>query len=91
MILTASEDIAPVSYVKANFAEILEKSHENHRPTIVTQNGRATGVVMAIEDWEAQQRKIQLLKLLAEGEESLRHGSMGLGELQARLDARHAP
>lgn len=91
MILSASEDIAPISHVKANFAELLDRSRENHRPTIVTQNGRATGVLVAIEDWEAQQRKIQLLKLLAEGEESLRSApTIGLSEVQKRLKNRHA-
>ena len=91
MILSASEDIAPVSEVKAHFAEMLDRSRDNHRPTIVTQNGRATGILMAIEDWEAQQRKIQLLKRLAEGEESLRTGeSVALSEVKRRLKKRHA-
>ncbi len=92
MILSASEDIAPVSEVKARFAEMLDRSRENHRPTIVTQNGRATGILMAIEDWEAQQRKIQLLKLLAEGEESLRTSPpIPLSAVKKRLANRHAP
>lgn len=91
MILSASEDIAPVSEVKARFAEMLDRSRENHRPTIVTQNGRATGILMAIEDWEAQQRKIQLLKLLAEGEDSLRSSEpISLSEAKRRLANRHA-
>lgn len=90
MILSASEDIAPVSHVKANFAELLDRSRENHRPTIVTQNGRATGVLISIEDWESQQRKIQLLKLLLEGEESLRESKgIPLTEVRKRLTDRH--
>lgn len=92
MILSASEDIAPISHVKANFAELLDRSRENHRPTIVTQNGRATGVLVAIEDWEAQQRKIQLLKLLADGEDSLRTSpAVALSEVKKRIKNRHAP
>lgn len=91
MILSASEDIAPISEVKARFAEMLDHSRENHRPTIVTQNGRATGILMAIEDWEAQQRKIQLLKLLAEGEDSLRTSEpVSLADVKKRLKNRHA-
>jgi len=91
MILSASEDIAPISHVKANFAELLNRSRESHRPTIVTQNGRATGILLAIEDWEAQQRKIELLKLLAEGEESLRTSpSVKLSEVKNHLKNRHA-
>jgi prevent-host-death family protein len=92
MMLSASEDIAPISQVKANFAELLDRSRENHRPTIVTQNGRATGVLVAIEDWEEQQRKIQLLKLLAEGEESLRtFPGVGLADAKKRLKNGNAP
>ncbi len=91
MILSAGEDITPISEVKANFAELLDRSRESHRPTIVTQNGRATGILLAIEDWEAQQRKIQLLKMLAEGEESARIGiSLSLSEVKNRIKKCHA-
>jgi prevent-host-death family protein len=89
MILSASEDIAPVSEVKARFAELLDRSRENHRPVVVTQNGRATGVLMAVEDWEERERRMRLLELLAEGEESLRAGTpVSLDEVRQRLGRR---
>lgn len=56
MILSASEDIAPISEGKARFAELLDRTRENHRPIVFTQNGRATGVLVAIEDWEERER-----------------------------------
>ena len=45
---------------------------ETHRPMVITQNGRSTGVFMDIETWEAQVRKLNLLKLINEGERSLK-------------------
>jgi len=83
MILSASEDIAPISEVKAHFADLLGRSRENHRSVVVTQNGRATGILMSVEDWEAREKKTRLLELLAEGEESLREGSL--------IEYRHTP
>lgn len=89
MILTASEDIAPVSEVKARLSDLIDRSRENHRPVVVTQNGRATGVLMAVEDWEERERRMRLLELLAEGEESLRQGqAIPLAEVRKRLGKR---
>lgn len=91
MILSACEDIAPVTEVKARISELIDRSRENHRPVVVTQNGRATGVLMAVEDWEERERRMRLLELLAEGEESLRQRqAIPLSQVRERLGRRRA-
>ncbi|HEY8462597.1 MAG TPA: type II toxin-antitoxin system Phd/YefM family antitoxin, partial [Bacillota bacterium] len=39
--MNSKEDIRPISYIKANAAEILAQVNETHRPVYVTQNGEA--------------------------------------------------
>ncbi len=44
---------------------------KNHRPMILTQNGKSAGVFLDIETWENLLKKIQVLKMINEGERSL--------------------
>ena len=73
MKISLKEDINSVSYFKANFAQILDQMNENHRPLILTQNGKSAGVFLDIESWELLLKKIQVLKMINEGERSLQN------------------
>ncbi|MBB6480725.1 type II toxin-antitoxin system Phd/YefM family antitoxin [Spirochaeta isovalerica] len=75
MKISLKEDITSLSYFKANFNQILEKMNHNHRPMILTQNGKSAGVFMDIETWETLLKKIQVLKMINEGERSLQKGN----------------
>ena len=46
---------------------------ENHRPMSLTQNGKSAGVFLDIETWENLLKKIQVLKMINEGERSLQN------------------
>jgi prevent-host-death family protein len=72
MQLSLKEDVNSLSFFKANFNKVLHKIKDSHRPMIITQNGRSTGVFMDIETWESQVRKLNLFKLVNEGEMSLK-------------------
>ncbi len=69
--MNIKEDIRPISYVKANAAEILEQVNETHRPVYVTQNGEAKAVLLDPESYEKMKQAIGLLKLLAQGENDI--------------------
>ena len=58
-----SNQIKPVSYLKANAAEILRTLGEE--PLIITQNGEARVVIQGIESYEQTQETMALLKILA--------------------------
>ncbi len=47
-----SEDVVPFSECRRKLAEYIERGHRNHRPIIITQNGRPSSVLMNIVDWE---------------------------------------
>ena len=73
MKISLKEDINSVSYFKSNFNQILDNMGENHRPMILTQNGKSAGVFVDIETWENMLKKIQVLKKINEGERSLQN------------------
>ncbi|MBU7006004.1 type II toxin-antitoxin system Phd/YefM family antitoxin [Phosphitispora fastidiosa] len=74
--MNIKEDIRPISYIKANAAEILEQVNETHRPVYVTQNGEARAVLLDPESYEKMKKAIGLLKLLAQGESDIVEGKV---------------
>ena len=72
--MNINEDIRPISYIKANAAEILAQVNETHRPVYVTQNGEAKAVLLDTESYEKMKNAIGLLKMLAQGERDIIDG-----------------
>lgn len=83
-----SQDIKPISYVKANSGKVLE--HVNTAgPMIITQNGEASAVLMGVNDYEQLQESLALLKILALGKKSVEEGQCSpADEVFARLRGR---
>jgi len=74
--MNGKEDIRPISYIKANAAEILEQVNETRRPVYVTQNGEARAVLVDTESFENMKKAIGLLKLLTQGESDIVDGKV---------------
>ena len=74
--MNIKKDIRPISYIKANAAEILEQVNETHRPVYVTQNGEAKAGLLDTESYEKMKKAIGLLKLLAQGERDIVDGKV---------------
>jgi prevent-host-death family protein len=68
-----SEDIKPISYVKANTGKVLAQVNTSG-PMVITQNGEAAAVLMGAKDYERLTEGIALLKILSMGEKSIREG-----------------
>ena len=66
-----STRIKPISYLKANAAEVLENIREVREPLVITQNGEARAVLQDVESYEATQETLALLKLLALGNQQV--------------------
>jgi prevent-host-death family protein len=66
--------IKPISYFKANAAEIIRELNEVGEPMIITQNGEAKAIVQDIVSYEKTQETLALLKILALGEQQVREG-----------------
>ena len=84
-----SEDIRPVTYLKSRTADLLDQVNETKRPVIITQNGEARGVLQDTESYESMKSAIALLKLMVQGEEDIRKGSLsGQEEVFNRIEQR---
>jgi prevent-host-death family protein len=69
-----STRIKPISYVKANAAELIRELGENREPLIITQNGEAKAVMQDVATYEQDQETLALLKILALGRRQVEQG-----------------
>ena len=85
-----SQDIKPISYVKANSGKVLEQVNTSG-PMVITQNGEAAAVLMGVRDYEELQESLALLKILALGKKEIEEGNASpADEVFARLRAGRA-
>lgn len=68
-----SEDIKPISYVKANTGKVLEQVNTSG-PMVITQNGEAAAVLMGVKDYDKMRESLALLKILSMGSKSIEEG-----------------
>jgi prevent-host-death family protein len=66
--------VKPISYVKANAADLIRELKENGEPLVITQNGEATAVLQDVASYEATQETLALLKILALGRRQVEEG-----------------
>ena len=62
-----SNQIRPISYLKAHAAEIVRNLPKQQEPLVITQNGEAKVVIQDIKSYEQTQQTIALLKILSLG------------------------
>jgi prevent-host-death family protein len=67
VIMKYSNQIKPISYLKANAAEIVRNLSKEQQPLVITQNGEAKVVMQDIKSFEQTQETIALLKILSLG------------------------
>jgi prevent-host-death family protein len=66
-----SQDIKPISYLKAKTASVINDVNENQRTIIITQTGEAKAVVQDIKSYENLQNSLNLLKLIVQSENDI--------------------
>lgn len=59
--------IQPISYLKANAAQVLRDLAIDQRPLVITQNGEAAAVFQDVSSFEKNQKKMALLKNIGTG------------------------
>jgi len=84
-----SAQVKPISYLKANAAEILSDLAERREPMVITQNGEAKAVLQDVASFEQTQETLALLKLLALCNQDIEAGrTRPAREVVARLKAK---
>ena len=86
-----SSQVKPISYLKANAAEVLTRLAEQREPMIITQNGEAKAVLLDVASFEETQETLALLKILALGNQDVAAGKVKpVADIVARLRAKQA-
>ena len=89
-MLTTSQ-IKPISYLKANAAEVLAQLAQERQPMVITQNGEAKAVLQDVASFENTQETLALLKILALGNQDVAAGKVKpVADVVARLRAKRA-
>ncbi|MDE2402224.1 MAG: type II toxin-antitoxin system Phd/YefM family antitoxin [Burkholderiales bacterium] len=84
-----SSHVKPISYLKANAAEVLKQLTEQREPMVITQNGEAKAVLQDVASFEETQETLALLKILALGNQDVAAGKVKpVADVIARLRAK---
>jgi prevent-host-death family protein len=86
-----SSQVKPISYLKANAAEVLLQLAKRREPLVITQNGEARAVIQDVASYEETQETLALLKILALGNQEIEAGKVKpVAEVVARLRAKRS-
>lgn len=86
-----STQVKPISYLKANAAEVLDTLAQRREPLVITQNGEARAVIQDVASFEETQETLALLKLLALGQQDVEAGNLKpLADVVQRLRSKHS-
>ena len=86
-----SSQVKPISYLKANAAEVLSHLTEHREPLVITQNGEAKAVLQDVASFEETQETLAMLKILALGNQDVAAGKVKpAADVVAHLRAKRA-
>ena len=74
--LRIQDDIIPIGEFKTHASRILRRLQEDRRPVVITQRGKATGVLVTPEDYD---RFTERERFVAAVEQGLAESEAGLG------------
>ena len=87
-----SSQVKPISYLKANAAEVLLHLSDQRQPLVITQNGEAKAVLQDVASFEETQETLALLKVLALGSQDIAAGRLKpVADVVGRLRAKKSP
>ncbi len=89
-----SEDVVPVSDLKANPGKVVRHAAQTRRPVLLTSRGRGVAVLLSVQDYEAAEEEREFMRAVVAGLADLEAGrSVSLEEARARLglDTRRRP
>jgi len=86
--MSRSPQIIPISDLRQDASGILKRMAASHDPLFITQRGRATAVIVSMQEYEHTQHELEILRLLARGEKEIETGSgFDLKTVLAEADA----
>lgn len=90
-IASAMPIIVPISELRQDASGIVRRAAASGDPVFITQHGRASAVLMSAGAYESTQRRLKILKTLAQGEADIAAGvgydlDVVMGEADELLD-----
>ncbi len=68
------EDVIPLSEFRSTIAECFARTRKTHRPLLITQNGRASSVVLDVADFQRMRETLEMIDDIATAEEEIERG-----------------
>lgn len=82
-----SEDVVPLTDLKANPGRIVHQVDQTRRPVLLTSRGRGVAVVQALEDYESGSEELAFLRGVVQGLMDLEEGrEVDLAEVKSRVE-----
>jgi prevent-host-death family protein len=66
--------IVPISDLRDDAANVLDRMKKSQEPVVITQRGRAAAVIVSIEEYERSEHERELLRLLVKGDKEVAAG-----------------
>jgi len=66
--------IVPISDLRDDAANVLERMKKSQEPVVITQRGRAAAVMVSIEAYERSEHEREILRLLVQGDKEVAAG-----------------
>ena len=86
MEIKFSEDILPLTDLKANPGRLVRHVTESHRPVLLTRRGRGVAVVQSVTEYESAQEERAFMRAVVEGPCDLEEGrEVSLREVKDQL------
>ena len=73
--MVKAPQIIPISDLRQDASGILKRMAASRNPLFITQRGRATAVMVSMQEYEHTQHELEILRLLARGEKEIEAGS----------------
>lgn len=61
------DDIVPVGHFKTHASRILRRLHDEQRPIVITQRGKATGVLITPADFDRLTERARFMEAIEQG------------------------
>lgn len=72
--MNLAKDVRPISELKRDTSGVVGYVAKTGHPVLITQNGVSVAVVVNIEGYQNEKRKLRVLEALARGEKDVRDG-----------------
>lgn len=81
-----SQDVIPLTDLKAYPGRVVKHATDAHRPVLLTSRGRGVAVVQSVSDYEAAEEKRAFMRAVVAGLADLEAGrELSLADAKARL------